>query len=84
LNNISDNAIRRADMSKVVIQECKSYDIEPMIEKINNAVEKLGGWDKFVKPQDKVLLKVNLIGPKSSDSAAVTHAEFVRAMVRIL
>jgi uncharacterized protein (DUF362 family)/ferredoxin-like protein FixX len=32
----------------------------------------------------KVLLKVNLIGPKSPESAAVTHCEFVRALVRIL
>jgi len=71
-------------MSKVIIQECKNYDVETVIAKINAAVEMLGGWDKYVRPQDKVLLKVNLIGPKSSDSAAVTHAEFVRAMVRIL
>lgn len=71
-------------MSKVVIQECKNYDLEAVIEKINAAVEILGGWDKFVKPYGKVLLKVNLIGPKTAESGAVTHAEFVRAMVRIL
>lgn len=71
-------------MSKVIIQECKNYEPKTVIEKINAAVEILGGWDKFVKPHDNVLLKVNLIGPKSSDTAAVTHAEFVRAMVRIL
>jgi len=71
-------------MSKVIIQECKNYELETVIAKINAAVEILGGWDKYVKPQDKVLLKVNLIGPKPSESAAVTHAEFVRAMVRIL
>ncbi len=71
-------------MSKVIVQECKNYDLETIVEKINAAVESLGGWDKFVKPQDKVLLKVNLIGPKSSETAAVTHSEFVRAMVKIL
>lgn len=71
-------------MSKVIIQQCKDYELETVIEKISFAVEMLGGWDKFVKPQDIVLLKVNLIGPKSSESAAVTHAEFVRAMVKIL
>jgi uncharacterized protein (DUF362 family)/NAD-dependent dihydropyrimidine dehydrogenase PreA subunit len=71
-------------MSKVIIQECKDYELETLIEKIDNAIEMLGGWDKFVKPQDTVLLKVNLIGPKSSESGAVTHAEFVRAIVRIL
>jgi len=71
-------------MSKVIVQECKNYELENVIEKINSAVEILGGWDKYVKPQDKVLLKVNLIGPLTSDTAAVTHSEFVRAMVRIL
>jgi len=71
-------------MSKVIVQECKNYELENVIEKINSAVENLGGWDKYVKPQDNVLLKVNLIGPLPSDSAAVTHSEFVRALVRIL
>ncbi len=71
-------------MSKVIIQECINYELETVMEKINTAVNILGGWDRFVKPQDKVLLKVNLIGPKPSESAAVTHAEFIRAMVRIL
>jgi len=71
-------------VSKVVIKECDKYEVETLMEKINSAIESLGGWDRFVKPQDKVLLKVNMIGPKSADSAAVTHAEFVRAIVRIL
>ena len=71
-------------MSKVIIQECKDYSINEVIVKINNGIEILGGWDKFVKIGNVVLLKVNLIGPKSSDSAAVTHSEFVRALTRIL
>lgn len=71
-------------MSKVIIKECKDYSLDSLIEKINASIELLGGWDKYVKPQDKVLLKVNLIGPKTSESAAVTHSEFVRAMIRIL
>lgn len=71
-------------MSKVIIQECKDYKVEDIMIKINNGIEKLGGWDKFVKPGNTVLLKVNLIGPKSSDSAAVTHSVFVRALTRIL
>ncbi|KAB3532799.1 DUF362 domain-containing protein [Alkaliphilus serpentinus] len=71
-------------MSKVIIQGCKNYDLENLIEKLNNGMEKLGGWNQFVGPGDIVLLKPNLIGPKSSDSAAITHSEFLRAMVRIL
>ena len=71
-------------MSKVIIQECKSYDLDSLIEKLNSGMGKIGGWDKFVKPNDKVLLKPNLIGAKPSESAAVTHSEFVRAVTRIL
>lgn len=71
-------------MSKVVINECENYNIENVIKKINSGIELLGGWDAFVKPGMKVLLKVNLIGPKTPESAAVTHCEFVRALTRIL
>jgi uncharacterized protein (DUF362 family)/NAD-dependent dihydropyrimidine dehydrogenase PreA subunit len=71
-------------MSRVVIEECKSYEVENLISKVDDGIEKLGGWSKFVKPGDKVLLKVNLIGPKTPESGAVTNCEFVRALVRIL
>lgn len=71
-------------MSKVIIQECDSYDTATVIEKINSGMDLIGGWKLFVKPGMKVLLKVNLIGPKSSDTAAVTHCEFVRAITKIL
>ncbi|NLT39433.1 MAG: DUF362 domain-containing protein [Clostridiales bacterium] len=71
-------------MSKVVIKECSSYDCAGLIETINSGMELLGGWERFVKPGMKVLLKVNLIGPKPPESAAVTHCEFVRAVTRIL
>jgi len=71
-------------MSKVIIQECDSYNTSAVIEKLNSGMELLGGWESFVKPGMKVLLKVNLIGPKSSETAAVTHSEFVRAITVIL
>lgn len=71
-------------MRKVVIQECGDYGLDNLMQKLNNGVERLGGWDLFVKDGNTVLLKVNLIGPKSSETAAVTHCEFVRALVRIL
>ncbi len=71
-------------MSKVIIHECSSYHLPELTAKINAGIQNLGGWEKFVRPGMNVLLKVNLIGPKTSESAAVTHAEFVRAITRIL
>jgi uncharacterized protein (DUF362 family)/NAD-dependent dihydropyrimidine dehydrogenase PreA subunit len=67
-----------------VVKECDNYNLENVIEKINSGIDLLGGWDTFVKPGMKVLLKVNLIGPKLPESAAVTHCEFVRGITRIL
>lgn len=71
-------------MNRIVVKKCNSYDLDALITVINKAVDELGGWDNFIKPKDTVLLKVNLIGPKTGDSGAVTHPEFVRAIVRIL
>jgi uncharacterized protein (DUF362 family)/NAD-dependent dihydropyrimidine dehydrogenase PreA subunit len=71
-------------MSKVILQECNNYELSNVISKINSGILEIGGWDNFVKSGDKVLLKVNLIGPKTPESAAITHCDFVRAVVRIL
>lgn len=71
-------------MSTVVIKECKSYQLDELTDRINSGMEQIGGWDKFVKPGMNILLKVNLVGPKTSDSAAITNSEFVRAITRIL
>jgi uncharacterized protein (DUF362 family)/NAD-dependent dihydropyrimidine dehydrogenase PreA subunit len=71
-------------MSRVVIKKCEDYQVERLITVMNDGMAELGGWDQYLRPGMKVLLKVNLIGPKTSDSAAVTHMEFVRALARIL
>ena len=71
-------------MSKVVISDCNEYNLEHQTLKLNAGIALLGGWEKYVSPGMKVLLKVNLIGPKAPETAAITHPEFVRALVRIL
>ena len=71
-------------MSKVIIQECKDYSLDNLILKLNDGLDKLGGWSEFVHHGDTVLLKINLIGPKTPESAAVTHCELTRALVKIL
>lgn len=71
-------------MSKVIIKECDTYQVDQVIRQLDSGMAHLGGWEAFVKPGMTVLLKVNLIGPKLSDTAAVTHSEFVRAITRML
>lgn len=71
-------------MAQVIIKDCPQYRLNLIEETIEEGMEILGGWEKYLSPGMKVLLKVNLIGPKTSDTAAITHSEFVRALTRIL
>jgi len=71
-------------VSKVIINNCENYNIDTVMENLDRGMDVIGGWGAFVRPGMKVLLKVNLIGPKSSETAAVTHCEFVRAITKIL
>ena len=64
--------------------ECPDYDVERLICKLNEGAALLGGWDRWVKPGMNVLIKPNLIRPMLPESAAVTHCELVRAVIRIL
>lgn len=70
--------------TKVAVMQCGSYDIDEVTGKINEGVRLLGGWERWLKEGMNVLLKVNLIAPAPSETAAVTHCEFVRAVARIV
>jgi uncharacterized protein (DUF362 family) len=48
--------------------------------KIEFLLAPLGGMEQFVKKNDKVLLKVNLLSAKAPQKAVTTHPEFVRAV----
>jgi len=71
-------------MTKVAVKNCTTYDQKQLREVIDNCIGVLGDWGRFIKQGQKVLLKVNLIGPKLPESAAVTHCDFVRVIVQIL
>jgi len=71
-------------MSKVLISDCKSYEIATLKSGIQESINELGGWKHFIKADQKVLLKINLIGPKKPEKAATTHPEFVRAVGQLI
>ncbi|UCH08153.1 MAG: DUF362 domain-containing protein, partial [Deltaproteobacteria bacterium] len=49
---------------------------------IEELLEPLGGMEHFVKRDEKVLLKVNLLSAKEPEKAVTTHPEFVRAVAQ--
>ncbi len=71
-------------MTKVSIVKCEDYE-RPMVKSaILKSLELIGGTEKFIKPGDSVLLKVNVIVGFPPERAATTHPAVVSAMVEIV
>ena len=69
--------------AKVVLKYCPEYtaDVE---QRLREGLAELGGMSTFVKPGQKVLLKVNLLMKKRPEEAVTTHPSVVEAMVRLV
>lgn len=68
--------------AKVSIVVCEEYSPKLLDEKIGQALELIGGLDKFVKPGMRVLLKPNLLSAKAPERAITTHPEIVASVAR--
>lgn len=66
----------------VSVREAKTYQEEEVRAAVHALFEDLGGVQKFVKPGNKVLLKVNLLLKKRPEEACTTHPAVVEAVVR--
>jgi uncharacterized protein (DUF362 family)/Pyruvate/2-oxoacid:ferredoxin oxidoreductase delta subunit len=67
---------------KVSLVKTASYDnVEASIQE---AVDLLGGMDKFLKPGWKVLLKPNLLFGSPPEKCVNTHPEVLRAVVKMV
>ena len=70
-------------MSKVAITKCSDYEYEKVKKALEKAISLLGGLEKFVKPGQKVLLKVNLIEAMPPEKGTCTHPMVVKAMAEM-
>ena len=61
------------EKSKVVLLPCDSYEEEKIKELLNAGVNLLGGISSIVKPQEKILLKPNLLKKSETEKAVITH-----------
>lgn len=68
-------------MEVVSIVRCQAYHPATVEKGVHEAVRLLGGWDKFVKRGDKVLIKPNLLGGEPPEKGVTTHPSVVRAVV---
>lgn len=69
--------------AKVVLKYCPDYTAN-VEEALRTGLQEWGGMSTFVKPGQRVLLKVNLLMKKRPEEAVTTHPAVVEAMVRLV
>jgi len=71
-------------MKRVSLIKCEEYKLEEVKKSILKSFENLGGIDKYIAKNDKVLLKLNLLMNKSPDTATTTNPIFVKALAQVI
>jgi uncharacterized protein (DUF362 family)/Pyruvate/2-oxoacid:ferredoxin oxidoreductase delta subunit len=67
---------------RVVVKRCPSYDERAVQSALGALLEPLGGMAAFVQPEQKVLLKPNMLSAKDPSRAITTHPIVVEAVAR--
>lgn len=71
-------------METVSIVPCDDYTEQRITASVRRCVDLLGGMDKFVRPGQRVLLKVNLLTAAAPEKAVTTHPAVVLALARLV
>ena len=66
---------------KIGITRCNSYDKEILPKSIRKCVNLIGGFEKFIKTGDKIVIKPNLLMNVGPDLAITTHPLFVEGVI---
>lgn len=66
----------------VALARCEDYQQERVEESVSRVLDLLGGIRAFVRPDDTVLVKPNLLAPKASTTAVNTHPAVVEAVLK--
>jgi len=67
--------------SKVSIVRCEDYTLDNVRSAVHKSFVHLGGLEKFVKKDQRVLIKPNLLSAKDPSRAITTHPAVVQAVV---
>lgn len=70
--------------SRVVAVPCGDYEPQRVLEAVRAGIRALGGLEAFLRPEERVLVKPNLLKPAEADSAVTTHPAVLRAVLRLL
>src|ERR1035437_1385270 len=69
--------------SKVALVQCGSYEPDEVRQAVSRGLELIGGASTFVKPGEKILLKVNLLVGDIPEKCVNTHPNVFRAVAEL-
>ncbi|MCI8465935.1 MAG: DUF362 domain-containing protein [Lachnospiraceae bacterium] len=72
------------ERSRVVLIPCDTYEGEVVYQALKAGISLLGGMAALIKPEEKVLLKPNLVRKAKLSRAVVTHPAVMGAVARLL
>ncbi len=68
----------------VAIEKCMRYEPGEVRKALNGLVRHFGGFEKFISPGQKVLIKPNLLAAAAPAEAVTTHPAVIRALVELV
>jgi uncharacterized protein (DUF362 family)/Pyruvate/2-oxoacid:ferredoxin oxidoreductase delta subunit len=72
----------RGQPTPVSLTRCTTYDESEVEAACSRLLAPLGGWPAFVRPNQRVLIKPNLLTDRLPDQAVTTHPAILRAIIR--
>lgn len=70
--------------SEVAVVYCSSYDEQTVYDALKAGLDALGGIERFVSKDQKILVKPNFLSASEPEKAIITHPSVIKAMLRIL
>lgn len=70
-------------MSKVALIRCESYEYNTVLSAVKKGIELIGGPLSFAAPDEKILLKPNLVSADPPERCATTHPSVFKAVAEV-
>jgi len=71
-------------VASVSISKCNSYDTKEVQGAVDSCLDKLGGLSSLIKPDDRVLIKPNILIAKPPEEAVTTHPALIEAIIMVI
>ncbi len=71
-------------MEKVSVVKCKDYNKKELKAVLHKCMKNIGGLGKYIRPDDKVLIKPNLLLAAQPEKGVTTHPVFLEALIELL